>query len=483
MASATTLTAAPACEARGVAKRYGGVRALAGVDLALRPGEVHALVGENGAGKSTLMKIIAGAERPDAGELAVAGAPVTFSSVAAANAAGIAIVFQELTTYPQLDVLSNLFIGHETRRLGLVRRREMKRRAAPVLEEIGLRVDLDRETGTLRLGERQLVEIARALLVESRVLILDEPNSALTAAETERLFGVVRGLRDRGVAVVYVSHRLEEVFAIADRITVLRNGAVVWGRPVDGLEIPDVVEAMVGRRPEEFFGGAEDAPRVSGRDDLGLRLEGAGPEAVMEVIFGVRRPDAGRIVLPGGRAGPRSVAAAVRAGVALIPADRRRAGLMLEHSVVENVSLVTAGTLGRLGPLPRRAAMEARARHWCDALQIKVSSLSAPVSQLSGGTQQKVVFAKWLETDPKVLLLDDPTRGVDVGTKADIYEIGRRLAREGRIVLFTSTELPEFIAACDRVLVFYRGRVRGELAGEKLNQERLLHAINTGDVR
>jgi ABC-type sugar transport system ATPase subunit len=508
-ATVSTAGGTAACEVAGVVKRYGGVQALTGVDLAIHPGQVHAIVGENGAGKSTLMKIVAGAERPDAGRLTVRGRPAAFASVAEANRAGIAIVFQELHTYPQLDVLTNLFIGHESLRLGLVRRQEMKRRARPVLAEIGLDVDLDRETGTLRLAERQLVEIARALLLRSDILILDEPNSALSAAETERLFGIVRGLRDRGVAVIYVSHRLEEVFAIADRVTVLRNGAVVMSRPIAELTIPDVVEAMVGRRPSEFFAAGQRRSRREEADERALRLEGvsagavlvdvdlearpgevvglaglegSGPVAAMEVIFGVRRPESGRVVLPGGRPGPRSVPAAVRAGIALIPSDRRNAGLMLDHTVVENISLITAGTLGRMGPAPRRVALERRAEHWCAALQIKVPSVWAPVHQLSGGTQQKVVFAKWLETDPSVLLLDDPTRGVDVGTKVEIYEMARRLAREGRIVLFTTSELPEFTAVCDRVVVFHRGRVRGELEAGELEQERLLQAINTGEL-
>jgi ABC-type sugar transport system ATPase subunit len=508
----TRSEAPPLCQVRGVSKSYGGVQALVEADLTLHQGRVHALVGENGAGKSTLMKIIAGAEQADEGEILFRQTPLTATNVAEANARGIQIVFQELSLFPDLDVLTNLFLGNESRRAGVVNRRQMRARARVVLDQIGLRVDVNEPVGSLTLGERQLVEIAHALLSDSELLILDEPNSALNAAETERLFTVIRQLRDRNVAIIYVSHRLEEVFAISDEISVLRNGQVISTRPVGNYSIGELVTEMIGRTPSEFFAKREDVEgdvdgdiepsqglrladvRVRGLAEpvnlkarrgevVGLAgLEGAGVQAVLEAVFGMRPLLQGSMTLPNGKGAPRSVRQAVRSGVALIPSDRRNAGLMLDQSVLDNVSLVSAGTLGGFGWLPQRAMLERRVRARCEELNVKTPSVSTPVNQLSGGTQQKVVLAKWLETEPDVVLLDDPTRGVDVGTKPEIYRIAHRLAAQGRVVLFTSSELPEFASVCDRVLIFYRGRVCGELPREQLADGRLLAAINTGTV-
>ena len=493
------------CEVVGVRKSYGGVQALAGVDLAIHPGQVHAIVGENGAGKSTLMKILAGAERPDEGELLVGGRPTSFANVEEASRDGIAIVFQELSLFPDLDVLANLFGVHQPSRLGFVARGEMRRRARPLLDRIGLRVDVDRTVAGLNLGERQLVEITRALLAESRVLILDEPNSALNASESERLFDVVRDLRARGVAVIFISHRLEEVFRIADVVSVMRNGTVVETVRCAETTIKQVVTAMIGREPSP---AAARARREVG-DGQPLRLEqvsvkgsieavdltvapgeivglagldGAGFVTVLDVIFGRRAPDSGSVTLPSGKPGPTSVSAAVRAGVARVPADRVNESVSLEQSIAENVSHVTAGALGRHGFRLRRGRLAEHAARQRDALQIRMASPWSPVKQLSGGNQQKVALAKWLEADPGVILLDDPTRGVDVGAKEEIYEIVRRLAQEGRVVLMSSSELPEYAQLCDRVLVFYRGRIVGELRGEQTTDHALLEAINTGVV-
>jgi ABC-type sugar transport system ATPase subunit len=504
-ANGAAVAAAPVCEVVAVGKSYGGVQALAGVDLAIRPGRVHAIVGENGAGKSTLMKILAGAEQPDTGELRVGGRPVTLANVEEAGRRGIAIVFQELSLFPDLDVLANLFGTRQPTRYGFVSRAAMRRRAAPVLERIGLRVDVDRVVASLNLAERQLVEIARALLAESRVLILDEPNSALNASESERLFAVVEDLRARGVAVIFISHRLEEVFRIADVISVMRNGAVVETVPLAATTIAAVVTSMIGREPAPAAARPR-RPRAGGRplqledvtvqgsvegvdlevapgEVVGLAgLDGAGFTTVLDVIFGRRVPDAGRVTLPTGKPGPRNVPAAVRAGVARVPADRVNESVSLEQSIVDNVTHVTAGALGRHGFLLRRAPLARRAELQRGALRIRMASPWAPVKQLSGGNQQKVAVAKWLEADPSVILLDDPTRGVDVGAKEEIYDIVAQLAGEGRVVLMSSSELPEYARLCDRVLVFYRGRVRGELVGAAITDHALLEAINTGVV-
>jgi ABC-type sugar transport system ATPase subunit len=499
--------------ASNVSKQYGGVRALDGVDLDIRPGEVQGLLGANGAGKSTLVKILVGAEQPSEGTLTLGGKPVRFANVEQASAQGVSIVSQELNLFPDLDVLQNLFLLREPRYAHiLVNRREMQRQAQPVLEAVGLDVQLDRRVGTLRLAEQQLVEIARALLDQPRILFLDEPTSALQATETQRLLRVARSLRDSGVAVVFVSHLLEDVFTICDTITVLRNGRVVVGRrPRAETSISEVVAQMLGdaqsgRRPNatpETMSGenaVNDSPlRLSGvavknalqpfdlevepGEVVGLAgLEGSGPNAVLDVIFGRRRRDGGTIRLPGGRAGPRTTPGAVRAGLAFVPADRKRLGVMLEKTIAENIATVSAGPLRRMGLVLRKAAMTARANYWGERLRITMSSPQARVGTLSGGNQQKVVFAKWLETDPKVVLLDDPTRGVDVGARLEMHTIIAEMAARKRIVLITSSDLEELADICDRVIVFFQGAAVGELRAERLSEHRLLETISTGSA-
>jgi len=503
-------------EAKAITKRYGGVLALDGVDLEIRPGEVHALLGANGAGKSTLVKILVGAVQPTAGDLVLEGEPVAFADVREAAARGVAIVSQELNLFPDFDVLHNLFLLREPLTGGvLLDRAEMRRRAADVVATVGLDVDLDRKLGSLRLGEQQLVEIARALLEDPKILILDEPTSALQAAETRRLLDVVRGLRDRGVAVVYVSHFLEDVFAISDRISIFRNGrSVVQRAQRADLTIPDAVKHMLGdaaapaARERAVAAIAERAPdagapiadgplrldglAVDGQlaplsleahpgEVVGLAgLEGSGAHTVFEVIFGQRRPDAGTVTLPGGRRGPTSVNAAVRAGVAQVPADRKKLGVMLDKPLWENVVTVRGGPQKRMGLFLRRRQMAQRAQFWVDTLKIKTRSVQDKVGELSGGNQQKVVFAKWLEADPTVMLLDDPSRGVDVGAKQEMHAIIAQMAARGRVVLYTSSDLEEMAEVCDRVIVFFAGKATAELSSDALSEHRLLEAINTG---
>jgi ABC-type sugar transport system ATPase subunit len=500
--------------ASNVSKHYGGVRALDGVDFEVRPGEVQGLLGANGAGKSTLVKILVGAEQPSEGELVLGGQPVRFANVGQASAQGVSIVSQELNLFPDLDVLENLFLLREPRHGGLLlNRREMARRARPVLEAVGLGVQLDRRVGTLRLAEQQLVEIARALLDQPRILFLDEPTSALQASETERLLRVLSGLRDSGVAVVFVSHLLEDVFTICDTITVLRNGRVVEARrPRAKTSIADVVaqmlgEAQIGRRraaapdAESVTSAVNQSPlRLSGvavrnalkpfdlqvepGEVVGLAgLEGSGPQAVLDVIFGRRRRDGGTVTLPGGKAGPRSTPAAVRAGLAFVPADRKRLGVMLEKPIDENIAIVAAGPLRRMGMVLRKGLMAARAEHWRERLSITMPSPQSPVGQLSGGNQQKVVFAKWLEADPRVVLLDDPSRGVDVGARLEMHAFIAQMAQRKQIVLVTSSDLEELAEVCDRVVVFFQGAAVGEIRGDDLSEHRLLEAINTGSVQ
>jgi ABC-type sugar transport system ATPase subunit len=492
--------------ASGIDKRYGGVTALSGVDLELHSGEIHSLVGANGAGKSTLMKILAGAERPTAGHMALAGSEVEFSSVRQASAAGVAIVSQELSLFPHLTVLANLFLLREPRRRGVVDRGAMRARARPVTHAIGLDVPLDTRVGDLRLGERQLVEIARALIDEPRVLILDEPTASLVPGEVDRLHTVIRRLRDHGVAVVYVSHFLEDVFAISDAITVVRDGLIVCSRVApSATTVAGVVEAMLGAPPPErvarmrragdsnIGGGVALRGVCRGRSLLGVDLsvergeivglaglDGSGVSTVFDVLFGVARPDAGEVMLPDGGAVPGSIAAAVRRGVALVPADRKATGLMLDKPIVDNITNVSAIALGRAGFRLSRTVLRRRAHGWRERLGIRTPTVAAPANTLSGGNQQKVVFAKWLDADAGVYLLDDPTRGVDIGAKQEVHDVIRSLADKGAVIIVSSSDPDELAELADRVVVFFRGRVAATLAGDDLTEHALLEAMNTG---
>jgi ABC-type sugar transport system ATPase subunit len=491
-------------QAHGIRKRFGGVTALTGVDFALEPGSVHALLGENGAGKSTLVKILAGACAPDAGKLTLNGDPVVFSSTREAAGLGVAVVSQELNVFGDLDVLANLFLTREPRRGVFVDRAEMTRRATPVLEELEFDRPLRTLLRDLPLAERQLVEIARALLDEPSVLILDEPTSALPIDRAEHLLGIVDRLRRRGVAVLYVSHLLAEVMLIADRVTVLRDGQVVLTESRKALTARDVVTAMVGsvteqpplarRQPDDQALVIEDLTVPGVLDEVTLTARrgeivgcagkiGSGHSGVLEVVAGLRTVARGKVRLPSGKRGPRNLRAAVRAGVALVPGDRARIGLMLDKPLWDNMSQVSSGALGRYGPVPGRRRLVAAAQELVGRLRIRTDSVNAPAGRLSGGNQQKVVFAKWLAAEPDVVLLDDPTRGVDVGAKADMHEIIRELAAAGRVVLISSTDPDELVELCDRVAVFYRGRLCTELAGAELTQPALLHVMATGEVQ
>lgn len=495
----------PLVSVKSLVKHYGGVIALDGMSLDVESGSIHAIVGENGAGKSTLMKILAGVVRQDSGKILFDGQEINFASPNAARERGIGIVYQELSLFPERSVLANLFVNREPTRYGMISRKIMRERSAPMLEQLGLRVDVDATVGQLTIGERQLVELCRVLLEEPRLLILDEPNSALNERETQRLFAVLRGLRQRGITMLYVSHRLEEVFAIADRVTVTRNGREVVTKTIGEISIPEVIEGMIGGRQETLFppplaaeGGYGDKQLIvrhlhSGDlqnisfearagEIVGLAgLEGSGVSTLLEVLFGMNRVKAGEVIFPDGGGAPASPNQAARRGVCLVPADRRRNGLMLEKSLVDNIAQVAVGALPSRQPWLRRSELVARADRQIASLRIKTRSPFSLANQLSGGNQQKVVIGKWLEIAPQVVLLDDPTRGVDVGAKREIYLLIRQLSAEGRIVLFNSTELPELIGLCDRILVMYRGRLAGALEGSAINERDLLRIINTGE--
>ncbi len=511
MTTGSVTASPPAIAVADLRKAYGGIQALTGVDLAIEPGTVHAVVGENGAGKSTLMKILAGAIAPDGGEVRIGGEPVRLSSPADARRLGVGIVYQELSLFPERSILANLFPDVQPTRRGLVDEGAMRRQAAPILARLGLRADPERTIAGLGIAERQLVELSRLLIERPRVLILDEPNSALNERETQRLFAVLRELSADGITIIYVSHRLEEVFSIADRITVMRNGAIVSTADRDATTISKVVEGMVGTSPAALFPArpersAGDAAAAAGAtpslivhgltvgDELrdvsfqarsgeiiGLAgLEGSGVATLLGVLFGTRRATGGEVAFADGRGAPASPTVAARRGISLVPADRRHQGLMLEASIEWNIAHVAVGTLPSRRPWLDRRAMVAAARRQIDGLRIRADGPGAVVGQLSGGNQQKVVVGKWLEVSPTVFLLDDPTRGVDVGAKREIYRLIRELADTGRTVLFRSTELPEIVGLADRILVLYRGRLAVEAAGGEIDDHGLLHAINTG---
>ncbi|RJO79211.1 sugar ABC transporter ATP-binding protein [Nocardia panacis] len=493
-------------EVREVGKTYGGVVALHDAELTVRAGSVHALLGENGAGKSTLIKVISGAVAPDRGTVSLSGRAVSFASTARAAASGVAVVSQELNLFPDLDVLSNLYPMREPKRGPFRDKRAMIAAAEPVFAELGLDVELDRPLGTLTLAQRQLVEIAKALLTRPRVLILDEPTSALDEASTARLLEILRALRERQVAVVFVSHILEEVMALCDEITVLRDGrTVLSGIARDELDIERVVAAMLGDKPELPDHAAPERSRADeGRGTLELRgvtvpgllhdidltaapgevvglagLAGSGHTAILEVVAGLRKTSGGRVDLPDGRPVPHGLRAAIAAGVALVSGDRRRLGLLLDKPVWENMAQVRTVALGRDGLFIRPRRLRAAARKLLSTLHIHADSVDTACGLLSGGNQQKVVLAKWLAAEPTVLLLDDPTRGVDVGGKSEIHALLRSVATDS-IVLLCSTDLDELAAVCDRVLVLYRGAVCATLTGSRINQHDLLHAMNTG---
>ena len=490
-------------EARGIFKSYGGVHALAGANLVVRAGTVHALLGENGAGKSTLVKIIAGALRADTGTLRLDGTDVSFATTADAAAQGVGVVSQELNLFEDLDLLSNLFPQREPMRGPFVDRAEMTRRARPVLHDLGLGdLSLRRNVGELSLAQRQLVEIAKALVTDPHVLVLDEPTSAREATSTALLMDVVRVQRERQVAVVYVTHILQEAMTLSDEVTVLRDGRVVLqGVPLESLSIPKILDAMLGEHAltsgeteasqptTEKIAAAIDASTADAEGaGAELRVEsvslagltGSGYAAVPQLIAGRYRCDSGRVVFPNGRRAPRSLREAIASGVALVSGDRRRFGLMLDKPVWDNIAQVRAIALRREGTLiGKRKLREVAAGH-VRALRIRASSVDETAGRLSGGNQQKVVFAKWLDAKPSIMVLDDPTRGVDVGAKLEMHGLIRAAADANALILLNSTDLEELCSLCDRVLVFFQGRVCAELSGESLSVHNVLESMNTG---
>jgi rhamnose transport system ATP-binding protein len=491
-------------ELRRASKAYGAVQALRDGDILLRAGEVRALMGENGAGKSTLVKLLGGVVRPDSGEVLVDGAPVAFHSPHDARDAGIAVIYQEPTLFPDLSVAENVVMGHHP--LGGLRRIDrgaMRKTVRGLLDRLGVRLDPERPVRGLSIADQQIVEIAKALSFDARVLIMDEPTAALSGPEVERLFTVVRALRDEGAAILFISHRLEEVFAVCDTVTIMRDGAVVHDAPVAGLTPDDIVRRMVGRElgalfPKQDAQVGEPVLQVHRLTREGVffdvsfdvragevvalaGLVGAGRSEVARAIFGVDKPDAGHVEVDGTRLPAGRPLAAMRAGMGFVPEDRRQQGLVMDLSIARNATMTRTGSLARFG-LVRRAAENELAREWAAKLQLRFHRLDDPAGHLSGGNQQKVVLAKWLATEPRVLIVDEPTRGIDVGTKAEVHRLMSELAGRGIAVLMISSELPEVLGMADRVLVMHEGRLVDELARAEADEESVIRAA-TGQGR
>lgn len=487
---------APLLEVRGVTKRFPGVLALRGVNLKVARGEVLAVIGENGAGKSTLMKIMAGVQTPDSGQLLIHGHPVSIDSVRTATLLGVALIHQELNLCPNLDVGANIFLGREPERLGLIQRGRIYRQAREFLARVGLDCSPRTLVGRLSIGQQQLVEIAKALSADARVLIMDEPTSSLSAREASRLFEVIRDLRAKGTSIIYISHRLGEVKLLADRVTVLRDGANAGDLVRDEISHDRMVRLMVGRDISQFYARSfhrlgevmlearelrtpawpQHPVSFSVRQGeiVGLAgLVGAGRTELLRVLFGADPPLGGEVRIGGRAVEVESPLDAIGAGVALAPEDRKEQGLVLSMNVRQNLSLPGLRRDQRLGLL-NRGAERTTADEMIRRLRVKTPSASQIVQYLSGGNQQKVVFGKWLAMRPRVLLLDEPTRGVDIGAKQEIYRLMEELAGEGVAILFASSEMEEVLGMSDRVLVMHEGRLMGELAREQLSEEAVM---------
>lgn len=495
MAQATQ-SAPLALEAQGIFKHFDGVHALSGVRLDVRQGEIHALLGENGAGKSTLVKVITGVYSPDSGSIQRNGEVVEFANVRQANRAGIVALYQELSTIPSLSVAENIVLGEQTpSKAGFVNWHVLRKRAQAQLDRLNQKIPLNELAGDLSPVQQTMVAFARALAMDARVLILDEPTASLTDTEIRDLFAVLRSLRDEGVAIIYVSHRLEEVFELCDRLTIMRNGETIITKDVADSNIDEVISTMVGRSagelyPERGTATNEVALTVEGLDGrrvaditfsankgevLGIGgLAGSGRSELLRILSGSQKHTAGTIVVDGTALKPSpGVGRALDAGIALVPEERRSQGVILSASIQDNIALANIASVSKLG-LVSGAGISTIAQRGMKDLQIKARSPHQSVGELSGGNQQKVVLAKMLARKPKVLLMDEPTRGIDVGTKAEIYRLIRELAANGTTVIAVSSEIPELIGMSDRIIIMHEGRISGEVAAKDADEELLL---------
>jgi rhamnose transport system ATP-binding protein len=483
-------------------KAFAGVHALQDVSLELYAGEAHALVGENGAGKSTVVKLLAGVHQPDSGRLTIDGEDVFLNGPADSADRGIAVIYQEPTLFADLSVAENVFIGRQPLRGGRrIDSRAMDREVTAIFKRLGVRMDPERIARGLSIADQQLVEIAKALTRRAKVLIMDEPTAALSPVEAKRLFGVVESLRGEGAAVLFISHRLEEVFASCQRVTVLRDGKWVLSQPLPGLTPEDLVRAMVGRdlvlgthephQPGQVVLQVEHLTREGVFVDISFEvragevvalagLVGSGRSEVARAIFGIDRYDAGSVRTSGRQLRGGSPTAAMQAGIGFVPEDRRQQGLVMEMSTARNIALASLARLRRAGLIFARTEREFGA-DWAKRLQVKYGRASSPVTLLSGGNQQKVVLAKWMAREPSLLIVDEPTRGIDIGTKSEVHRLISAQATDGVAVLVISSELPEVLRLADRVLVMREGRLAASLTREEASEESIV-AAGTGPL-
>jgi ribose transport system ATP-binding protein len=492
----SAVAAVPRLEVQEIEKSFPGVRALKKVSLQVFPGEVLSVVGENGAGKSTLMKILAGVQAQDSGTLLVDGRLQQFTRVADAMQHGIALIHQELNLADNLDIGANLFLGREPRRLGLIDEQEIRRRSLELLRRIGLNFAPETLVRELTVGQQQMVEIAKALSINARVLIMDEPTSSLSGGESARLFQVIRDLRQQGVSIVYISHRLAEVQDLSDRAVVLRDGANAGELERGQITHDNLVRLMVGRDVSRIFSRQPCQPGRTVLEVQGVRttawpahavsfslragevvgiagLVGAGRTELLRTLFGIDAPLAGSIVAAGQTLQLRSPQDAIAAGIALVPEDRKQQGIVLDMAIRQNIGLASAHRHSKAGFLSF-STEQAQSQEMCSRLRVRMPNDQARVGNLSGGNQQKVVLGKWLALRPNVLLLDEPTRGIDVGAKQEIYQLMDELAQQGLAVLFVSSELEEILGMSDRVLVMHEGRVTGQLQRDQLSEQAIM---------
>lgn len=494
---------------KGINKSFAGNPVLKNAQFELADGEIHALVGENGAGKSTLMKILTGVYTRDGGEVLVDGRPVNFTHPKEAEAAGIVFIYQEINAMPDLSVTENMFIGREIRkRFGVIDKVKMEQQAEEVLQRLGVRIRVKKPMGELSIGQQQMIEVAKALMVDAKVIIMDEPTAAMTLEETRTLFRILGDLKKKGVSVIYISHRMEEIFEICDRVTVLRDGQFIGTRRIGETDMNSLIRMMIGREIGERFparnctvgdtvlevgdftrAGAFSGVSFSIRagEVLGVSgLMGAGRTEIMQAIFGYLPHDSGKIRVLGKEVDIRSPRQAKKLGIGFITEDRKTEGLMLEDSIQKNVGLPNLSQISRHGVLDSKKDDE-MVRDAIHDLSIRCSGPAEACENLSGGNQQKVVFAKWIFIDPKILILDEPTRGVDVGAKKEIYSIINRLAEKGVAVIMVSSELPEILGMSDRVMVVHEGEVAGILdnlngGGQKATQENVMILATGGKL-
>ena len=491
-------------EMTGIMKSFGTNQVLNNAGFFLRDGEVHALMGENGAGKSTLMKILTGVYTKDGGIVKVNGQEVNYSNPQEAEAAGIVFIYQELNVMFDLTVEENLFMGKEiTKGFGICDKKAMRAKAEEVLERMGVSIPVDTVMSDLSVGQQQMIEICKALLVDAKVIIMDEPTAALTQSETAALFEVIENLRDRGVSIVYISHRMEEIFELCDRITVLRDGQYIDTCEINDITMDDVVKMMIGREIGERYpsrnhsvgktvfevnglsrkGAFNDVSFTVGAGEvLGVSgLMGAGRTEIMQAIFGYLPADSGEILIDGQPVKIKNPMDAMKAGIGFITEDRKVEGLMLDKTIRENIALANLGTISGSGVVSR-AKEKSLISRGIEEFKIRCFGTEHECGNLSGGNQQKVVLAKWIYTEPKILILDEPTRGVDIGAKKEIYNVINDMARKGVAIIMVSSELPEILGMSDRVMVVREGDVRGILNIENASQESIMTLATGGTL-